>query len=111
MTVIRWSDLVLEEAFPGIQRARMDGQRFSAVYYRFAQGATFPLHAHREEQIIYLVKGTVRMVNGTDTIRLRAGESVHTLPNVAHSITAEDEVVLINVVVPRRTKSMTALVD
>lgn len=103
MPVIRWSSLEIEEPYPGIRRARVDGERLTAIYYTFAPGAMFPVHAHAEEQLIYLIEGSVRMVNGEETLVVRAGESVWTPSHVPHSITAQGEAVFLNLIVPRRS--------
>lgn len=103
MPLIKWNSLETEEPYPGIRRARVDGERLTAVYYAFAPGASFPVHAHAEEQLIYLIEGSVRMVNGEETLLVRAGESVWTPSDVPHSITAEGEAVFLNLIVPRRS--------
>lgn len=107
MAVLRWSDLPLEEPYPGIHRRRFDGHGFSAVLYHFAPGAAFPLHRHPEEQLVVLLEGRVCLHQGDDRLLLAPGDAAWTPPGVPHAIEAlEGPATLLNLVVPRRTRPL-----
>jgi quercetin dioxygenase-like cupin family protein len=51
----------------------------------FAPGASFPMHRHPGEEIIYVTDGVLEYVVGGKTVRAKAGEVLFVPYGIAHS--------------------------
>ncbi len=92
---------------PGVARQTLHGERATLVRYRYAPGSVFPVHAHPEEQMTVVLRGTlVFVVDGTEIV----GEpgAVIVIPGgVPHGarVVGDAEVETLNVFAPRREQA------
>ena len=104
MTNGSFDALAVTEPYPGLSRRTFDSEHASVNEYRFAPGASFPLHLHPEEQLTFVLEGEIELTAGTDTVRLRAGDWSVMSGGVEHGVTAGAEGArVLAVVVPRRS--------
>jgi quercetin dioxygenase-like cupin family protein len=100
--------LPADEPYPGVIRRTFDGEGATVSIYEFAPGATFPLHAHPQEQITLVDAGTVEMRIGDDTHRWAAGAWSVVPGDVPHGITAGPRGARITAIVTPRRRSRDA---
>ena len=73
------------------ERPTIKGKRIEVSYYRYPAGTVKKPHAHPEEQIIIVLKGSLGYrVEGKEKI-LGPGEAVHIPANVEHDNWALDD--------------------
>jgi len=70
-----------------LQRHDLSIRGWEALQVRvdFAPGASFPMHRHPGEEIIYVTDGVLEYVVGGKTVRAKAGEVLFVPYGVAHS--------------------------
>lgn len=88
----------------GAQRRVLSyGGSLMLVQFTFAAGVSSARHSHPHEQIGYVVSGEIDLVmDGMDTVRLRAGSSYYVAPNVKHYIVTHAPSVLLDCFTPLR---------
>jgi quercetin dioxygenase-like cupin family protein len=105
--VVQWDALPVESPRPGIVRQTLHGDRQTVVRYRYAPGSVFPVHAHPEEQVTIVLRGTLALdVAGEESI-CGPGTVVVIPGGVLHGtrVLGEQEVETLNTFVPRRTSA------
>lgn len=65
VTQYRWADMAKEELSPQIQRRLLTGERMMLAQVYLSKGAIVPRHAHENEQLTYILEGTLRFWLGT----------------------------------------------
>ena len=87
-TRYNWEELPLEELNPMIGRRLLTGERMMIAHVYLQAGAIVPRHEHDNEQLTYILEGTLRLWLGPDDdeemFDVRAGEVLHIPPNVPH---------------------------
>lgn len=83
--------LAEEAAITRIDLQREDlsvpGREVVQVLVEFAPGASFPLHAHPGEEIVYVTEGALEYaLDGQAPVTLRAGEVLFIPYGVAHAV-------------------------
>ena len=105
-THYRWDDLPLEELNPTIGRRLVTGERMMIAHVYLQQGAIVPKHEHDNEQLTYILEGTLRLWLGPDddeeTFDVRAGELLHIPSNVPHRAEALENTLDVDVFCPPR---------
>jgi quercetin dioxygenase-like cupin family protein len=86
--VLRWEEVPDEVVAPLVRRRVLRGLRIEAVRYAYRAGATFPLHAHPEEQWTFVLRGEVTMRAGGRRLRARPGDAVRIPGGVPHGLAA-----------------------
>jgi quercetin dioxygenase-like cupin family protein len=95
-----------EEVYPGVWRWTAGGRRMTLTLYRFAPGATFPLHHHAEEQLALVLRGRVVFHNAAARLTCRARQAILIEPDEPHAATAGDEgAEVVSVVSPARRQA------
>ena len=86
--VTAWDDLELERVTALISRKAVagDGQRLSQIYLK--RGALVPLHAHRGDEMIYVLDGALKLRMAGDEVVVREGEVVRVPGRTRHQIEA-----------------------
>ncbi len=86
--VTAWDDLELEKVTALISRKAVagDGQRLTQIYLK--RGALVPLHAHRGEEMIYVLDGALKLRIAGDEVVVREGEVVRVPGRTLHQIEA-----------------------
>ena len=77
-----------DEPYPGVRRVVVEGSRATLVRYTFEPGASFPLHAHDEEQITLVEDGSAEFTVGEATHSLESGGWTVVEGGVEHGLTA-----------------------
>ena len=87
----------------GITAAPLVGERLNINVVVLAPGAVAPVHVHDEEQMGYVVRGSVSFEDGEHTWLLGPGDVYHAPPRTPHGARALDaEVVIVDVFSPPR---------
>ena len=104
-THFRWDDLPREELSPGIARRFITGDSMMIAHVYLEQGAVVPKHAHHNEQITYILEGTLRFHLGEDEsqqVDVAAGEVLHIPAHLPHTAIALEDVLDVDVFSPPR---------
>jgi quercetin dioxygenase-like cupin family protein len=105
-THYRWDDLPLEELNPKIGRRLVTGERMMIAHVYLQQGAIVPKHEHDNEQLTYILEGTLRLWLGPDDdeemFDVRAGDVLHIPSNVPHRAEALENTLDLDVFSPPR---------
>ena len=63
---VNWSEIPVEEVYPGITRQVVHGERQTLVRYVYQPGSVFPQHHHPQEQVTSVLSGRIEFdVAGT----------------------------------------------
>ena len=102
VTKYRWADIPEEELNPLLTRKFITGDRVMLSELVLKKGCVVPAHHHENEQVSYVIRGTLKFeVNGKEII-LRSGDVLHIPSNVIHSATALEDTIDIDVFSPPR---------
>ncbi len=78
------------------------GGSLMASEMHFAPGGVGALHSHPHEQIVYVLEGEADFTLGSETRRIRQGDSVYVAPDVIHGVVAITEFRALDVFCPQR---------
>ena len=101
----RWDDLPREQLGPLTGRRLITGERMMLAHVYLAKGAIMPLHVHENEQLTYILEGTLRFwlgEDGSEVVDVSAGEVLHIPSNVPHRAEALDDVLDVDMFAPPR---------
>jgi quercetin dioxygenase-like cupin family protein len=101
----RWEDMPKEELTPQIGRRMVTGERVMLAHVYFAKGSVVPRHSHDNEQLTYILEGTLRFWLGEDdaeTVDVAAGEVLHIPSNVPHRAEALEDTLDVDIFAPPR---------
>jgi len=102
VTKYRWADIPDEELNPLLTRKLITGDRVMLSELVLKKGCVVAAHRHENEQVSYVIRGTLKFeVNGREII-LRAGDVLHIPSNVVHSATALEDTLDIDIFSPPR---------
>ncbi len=104
-THYRWDDLPREALKPDLERSLISTERMMLSHVYMQKGCIVPTHAHENEQLTYILRGTLRFWLGEDeseVVDVRAGEVLHIPPNLAHRAEALEETLDVDVFCPPR---------
>ena len=102
VTKYRWADIADEQLNPLLTRKLITGDRVMLSELVLKKGCVVPAHHHENEQVSYVIRGTLKFeVNGREII-LRAGDVLHIPSNVVHSATALEDTLDIDIFSPPR---------
>jgi len=76
---------------PVYRGAKMEVARIS-----FEKGRGADVHQHPEEQVMYVLSGRLRVTCGDETYEVGPGQATFNPSNVAHGVTALDDVVVLS---------------
>jgi quercetin dioxygenase-like cupin family protein len=105
VTHYRWEDMKREQLSPVIHRRLVTGERLMLAHVYLSKGAVVPRHAHENEQMTYILEGTLRFWLGddeADIVDVAAGEVLHIPPNVPHKAEALEDTLDVDVFSPPR---------
>jgi len=102
VTKYRWADLPEEQLNPLLTRKLMTGERVMLSELVLKKGCVVPAHHHENEQISYVLRGTLKFVVNGEEIILRTGEVLHIPSNVVHSAEALEDTLDLDVFSPPR---------
>ena len=101
----RWEDLPLEPVTDKLSRKLITGQRMMLAHIYLKKGSIVPKHQHENEQLTYVLEGTLRFHMGDDledTVDVHAGEVLHIPSNVPHRAEALEDTLDVDIFSPPR---------
>ena len=101
----RWEDLPREQLSPLLARRLVTGEQLMIAHVYLDEGAVVPRHAHHNEQLTYILEGTLRFWLGEDegeVVDVHAGEVLHIPAHVAHKAEALEDTLDVDVFHPPR---------
>jgi quercetin dioxygenase-like cupin family protein len=105
-THYRWEELPLEQLKPDLGRRLVTGERLMLAQVYLEKGAIVPKHSHENEQLTYVLEGTLRLWLGEDDAEhmfdVHAGEVLHIPPHVPHRAEALENTLDVDVFCPPR---------
>ncbi len=102
VTKYSWADITAEQLNPLLTRKLVTGDRIMLSELILKKGCVVPPHHHENEQVTYVVRGSLKFeVNGTEII-LNSIDVLHIPSNVVHSATALEDTVDLDVFSPPR---------
>jgi quercetin dioxygenase-like cupin family protein len=115
-TYTRWSDIPVEPLNPQIGRQFIVGTGTMLARVLLSKGAHVPLHSHVNEQITYILEGTLKFVlhegghelshepgaSSTREVTVHAGEVLCIPPSVPHEAFALEDTVDLDIFNPPR---------
>jgi quercetin dioxygenase-like cupin family protein len=99
---LAWRDVVREQLNPHIDREMVVGDKIMLARVLMKKGAHVPLHQHHNEQVTYILEGSLKFNVGGKEIVVRAGEVLCIPPNMPHEAWAEEDTVDLDVFNPPR---------
>jgi len=102
VTKYRWADIASEELNPLLTRKLITGDRVMLSELILKKGCVVPPHHHENEQVSYVIRGTLKFeVNGKEII-LHAGDVLIIPSNVVHSALALEDTLDLDIFSPPR---------
>jgi quercetin dioxygenase-like cupin family protein len=99
---LAWKDVQREHLNPHIDREMVVGDKIMLARVLMKKGAHVPLHHHHNEQVTYILEGSLKFNVGGKEIVVRAGEVLCIPPNMPHEAWAEEDTVDLDVFNPPR---------
>jgi quercetin dioxygenase-like cupin family protein len=92
-----------QQIWDGVVARPVHGERVTLGLIELAPGAVVPEHSHENEQLGFLVEGSMTFTAGGETGEIQPGGSWRILANVPHSVVAGPEgAVVVEVFSPPR---------
>ncbi|MCU1321433.1 MAG: Cupin 2 conserved barrel domain protein [Acidobacteriaceae bacterium] len=102
-TQYRWSDIEIEQLNPLLQRQFLHGTEAMLTRFHLAKSCIVPLHSHPNEQISFIVTGSLEFDFGAgDTRIVRSGEVLVIPRDLPHSAVALEDTLAFDVFAPPR---------
>jgi quercetin dioxygenase-like cupin family protein len=99
---IPWHTIPLEELNPLLQRQFVVGQEIMLARVLLKKGCIVPEHSHHNEQLTYILDGTLKFwIDGTEIV-VHAGEVLCIPANMPHKAEALEDTVDLDVFTPPR---------
>ncbi len=105
VTFYRWNDMPKEKVSDVLDRRLITGEHVMLTHVYLKKGAIVPQHNHHNEQITYILEGSLRFWIGEDeseVIDVRAGEVLHIPSLVKHKAEALEDTVDVDIFSPPR---------
>lgn len=101
---IDWNSTPWLNVRPGVDRKAFTGEGATVTLHRLQPGHEPKPHSHENEQIAYILKGTIRFFVGDEQHVVKAGGLLLIPPNVRHwgEVIGDEEVLNLDVFTPRR---------
>ncbi|MDR7484759.1 MAG: cupin domain-containing protein [Armatimonadota bacterium] len=98
--------------YPGVHRRQADATRMTLTVYRFEPAGRFPLHHHRQEQVVMVVEGAVTFAGAGQAVTLGPDEVLVIAPDVPHeAVAGPTGALVVSVVAPARRSATDYVVD
>jgi len=102
VTKYRWADISEEQLNPLLTRKLITGDRVMLSELVLKKGCIVPPHHHENEQVSYVLRGTLKFVVNGKEIILHTGDVLHIPSNVVHSAEALEDTLDLDVFSPPR---------
>ena len=104
-THYRWDDLPKDVLNPQLSRRLIAAERLMLAQVYLEKGCIVPRHAHENEQLTWIVQGTLRFWLGDDeseVVDVAAGEVLHIPSNLPHKAEALETTLDVDIFSPPR---------
>ena len=101
-----WEELPREALSPLIGRRLISTERMMLAHVYLEKGALVPWHSHENEQLTYILEGTLRFWLGDDQgeiVDVAAGEVLHIPSLLPHKAEALEKVLDVDIFCPPRS--------
>jgi quercetin dioxygenase-like cupin family protein len=101
----RWDEIPLEPVTDKLSRKLITGQRMMLAHIYLKKGSIVPKHSHENEQLTYVLEGTLRFNLGDDlaeVVEVHAGEVLHIPSNIPHRAEALEDCLDVDIFSPPR---------
>lgn len=105
VTWYRWDEMPREQVSPMLDRRLITGERMMLAHVYLKKGCVVPRHQHENEQLTYILEGSLRFWIGEDekkVVVVRAGEVLHIPSMVWHKAEAIEDTLDVDVFSPPR---------
>lgn len=105
VTWYRWDEMPREAVSPMLDRRLITGERMMLAHVYLKKGCIVPRHQHENEQLTYILEGSLRFWIGEDEREeqvVRAGEVLHIPSMVWHKAEALEDTLDVDVFSPPR---------
>ncbi|MBY6090601.1 MULTISPECIES: cupin domain-containing protein [Rhodobacterales] len=101
---VDWEKLEWKTIRPGVEQKAFSGAGATLALHRLQPEHEPKPHKHENEQIAYIVSGTVDFHVGDEVVRMGPGAIITVPPNVMHHavVVGDEEVINIDVFTPAR---------
>jgi quercetin dioxygenase-like cupin family protein len=104
-TLYRWEDMPKEKVTDHLERRLVTGDRMMLAHVYLKKGCVVPRHQHDNEQLTYILEGSLKFWIGEDeskVVIVRAGEVLHLPSMVWHKAEALEDTLDVDVFSPPR---------
>jgi len=101
----RWDDMPREQLNEKLQRRMITGDRMMITHIYLKKGCVVPRHSHENEQVTYILQGTLRFwlgEDGKEQVDVHAGEVLTIPSNLPHKALALEDSLSVDVFCPPR---------
>jgi quercetin dioxygenase-like cupin family protein len=105
VTWYRWEEMPREQVSPMLDRRLITGDRMMLAHVYLKKGCIVPRHQHENEQLTYILEGSLRFWIGADekkVVVVSAGEVLHIPSMVWHKAEALEDTLDVDVFSPPR---------
>jgi unsaturated pyranuronate lyase len=99
---IPWNTVEREKLNPLIEREMLTGQNLMLARVIMKKGAHVPLHHHHNEQVTYILEGTLKFAIDGKELVVKAGEVLCIPSNMPHEAWALEDTIDLDVFNPPR---------
>jgi quercetin dioxygenase-like cupin family protein len=99
---VSWESVPLEDLNPLLQRQFVVGQEIMLARVLLKKGCIVPEHSHVNEQLTYVLEGTLKFWIGGKVIVVNSGEVLTIPSNLPHKAEALEDTVDLDVFTPPR---------
>ena len=104
-TLHRWDDLPRESLNERLDRRLITGTNIMIAHIYLKKGGIVPKHSHHNEQVTYVLEGSLRFLLGEDQdeeVIVRSGEVLTIPPHLPHSAEALEDTLDVDIFNPPR---------
>lgn len=98
----RWKDIPEEPLNELLSRKLITGERMMMAEVYLRKGCVVPMHHHENEQMSYILKGTLVFEVQGKELPVREGEVLYIPSNIPHKATATEDSVSLDMFSPPR---------
>lgn len=100
-----WEDMPRERVTDALSRRLITGERMMLAQVYLDKGCIVPKHSHENEQLTYILEGSLRFwigEDGEEELVVRAGQVLHIPSKVPHMAEALEDTLDVDVFSPPR---------
>lgn len=104
-TFFRWDDMPKETVNDSLDRRLVTGERLMLAHVYLKKGCIVPRHSHENEQVTYVLSGSLRFwlgADGKDEVIVNAGDVLVIPGNLPHKAEALEDTLDLDVFCPPR---------